>query len=92
MAGKSKVKTTAQDKLPGMKQDKIPAIHAKALEVKGYERKRMEFAAKEQGARDELEILMTNNKLEHYDVEGVEVTMKATDVKAFVKLHEEGTE
>jgi hypothetical protein len=85
----SKVKATGQEKLPGMKQTKIPTIHAKAIEMKGFERKRMEFGAKEQGARSELEILMKNNKLEHYEVDGVEVIMKATEVKALVKIHED---
>lgn len=89
-AKRTRTRTAVENpKLPGMGQKKIKPIHDKALEVKGYERKRQEYLGRETGARKELEILMNNNKLEVYDCEGVKVTMKATDVKAFVKISEE---
>jgi hypothetical protein len=90
MANKTKVKGDHQDKLPGMKQVRDNAIHAKALEYHGYQVKRSEFLAKEVASRQELEILMKNKKLEFYDVDGVEVKIVATEIKAKVKIKEAG--
>jgi len=82
-------KGQGQEQFPEMKQKRIKEIHEKAIELKGYERKRQEFLSKETGARGELEILMNNHKLEHYLVDGVEVIMKETEIKALVKIHED---
>jgi len=86
---RTRSKGEGQEKLPGMKQSRIKEIHEKALEVKGYEKKRMEFLGKETGAREELKILMNNHKLEHYEADGVTVNMKMGEPKALVKVNED---
>jgi len=90
MANKAKIKKAGQEKLPGMKQTRDEAIHSKALEYHAFQVKRSEFLAKEVAARQELEILMKNKKLEFYDVDGVEVKIVATEIKAKVKIKEAG--